>query len=64
MKTGSWAEDAGVPVLDGYKKKSTIADASDNELVEELLSRIRNRRIKIVTEVRQGGSNVHFEVRK
>ena len=65
-----WAKDAGVPVLDGFemigesKKKSTIADASDNELVGELLSRIRNGRIEIVTEVHQGGSSVHFEVRK
>ena len=65
-----WAEGAGVPVLDGFemigenKKKSTIADASDNELVEEMLSRIRDGRIEIFTEVRQGGSSVHFEVRK
>lgn len=64
------AEGAGVPVLDGFemigenKKKSTIGDASDNELVGELLSRIRNGRIEIVTEVHQGGSNVRFEVRK
>ena len=65
-----WAEGAGVPVLDGFemigenKKKSTIADASDNELVEEMLSRIKDGRIEIFTEVRQGGSSVHFEVRK
>ena len=65
-----WAKDAGVPVLDGFemigesKRKSTIADASDNELVGELLSRIRDGRIEIVTEVHQGGSSVHFEVRK
>lgn len=65
-----WAEDTSVPVLDGFemigesKKKSTIADASDNELVEEMLSRIRDGRIEIFTEVRQGGSSVHFEVRK
>ena len=65
-----WAEDAGIPVLDGLKmigknkKKSTIGDASDDELVGELLSRIRNGRIGIVAEAHQGGSNVRFEVRK
>ena len=59
-----------MPVLDGFemigenKKKSTICDASDNELVGELQSRIRNGRIEIVAEVHQGGSNVRFEVRK
>lgn len=64
------ATSRNIPVLDGFemigesKKKSTIADASDNELVEEMLSRIRDGRIEIFTEVRQGGSSVHFEVRK
>ena len=62
-----WAEDAGIPVLDGFgmigeSEKRTMENFSDQEIIDELVRRAKDDRISIKVRADESGVNVDYAV--
>lgn len=62
-----WANDRYIPVLDGFEmigesEKRTMEDFSDQEIIDELVRRVKHDRISVKVRADKRGMNIDFVV--
>lgn len=66
-KEVKWADSKSIPVMDGFDmigkgEEPTLADFSDQEIIDELVRRAKDDRISVKVRADKDGINVDFEV--